>query len=104
MVKVYDDSLRQSHVAAWRASGLTRQAYSEQHEINAHTFRGWCKRDGWREATSSPDTRSVTLIPLKVTPPVSMIEMRCGHGVVLTLPIAVSPDWLAELVRRVSAC
>lgn len=39
--KQYTLEEKRQHVAAWRSSGLTRQQYSELHDIKFSTFREW---------------------------------------------------------------
>lgn len=39
--KRYTLEEKRQHVAAWRSSGLTRQQYSELHDIKFSTFREW---------------------------------------------------------------
>ncbi|WP_072185448.1 hypothetical protein [Citrobacter sp. CtB7.12] len=39
--KHYTFEEKRQHVAAWRASGLPRQQYSELHDIKFSTFREW---------------------------------------------------------------
>lgn len=39
--KHYTLEEKRQHVAAWRASGLTRQQYSELHDIKFSIFREW---------------------------------------------------------------
>jgi transposase-like protein len=39
--KRYTLEEKRQHVAAWRSSGLTRQQYSELHDIKFSSFREW---------------------------------------------------------------
>jgi hypothetical protein len=39
--KHYTLEEKRQYVAAWRASGLTRQQYNELHDIKFSTFREW---------------------------------------------------------------
>ncbi|WP_147437181.1 IS66 family insertion sequence element accessory protein TnpA [Brenneria alni] len=43
MAKRYSHSERQQHLDAWQQSGLTKQHYCRQHDLNPATFYYWLK-------------------------------------------------------------
>lgn len=90
----------QSHIQAWQDSGQVRKAYCRAHGLNVHTF------DHWRtklQCKPPLESTAVTLVPLRVTTP-SVIDIRCGHEVVVSVPGSVTPAWLIELIRGLRAC
>ena len=90
----------QRHVEAWRESGLTQADYCRQQGLNSKTFSVWVRR-------ALPINKNVPLEVISVqvtpsTPPISAdanVILRLAHGARLELSTAVSPRWLAELLR-----
>jgi hypothetical protein len=89
---------RQQHVDAWRQSGLSRSAYCRLHGLNKTTFARWVSRQAPPAERGGPD-----LIPVEVQREVAPSDVRpvvrLAGGARLELPAAVSPAWLAELLR-----
>ena len=89
---------RQQHVEAWRQSGLSRSAYCRQHGLNKTTFARWVRGQAPTAARGVPG-----LIPLSVQEEEASSNagpvVRLAGGARLELPAAVSPTWLAELLR-----
>jgi hypothetical protein len=92
------------HVEAWRESGLSQADYCRQQNLNRKTFSLWTRRV--RDDLSMSKDSPLELISVQVTPsaPVvtaeaSPILLRFPHGAQLELSTAVSPCWLAELLR-----
>ena len=87
-----------SHVATWRASGLTRIEYCQRHDLKLNTFVYQINR---RQA---PRSKALTLVPVKVGASVA------GAGLILHGPkgwsLALAPDvssaWLGELLGCLS--
>ncbi|WP_406626450.1 IS66 family insertion sequence element accessory protein TnpA [Pectobacterium cacticida] len=44
MAKRYSHRERQQHLDAWQQSGLTKQQYCQQHDLNTATFYYWLKQ------------------------------------------------------------
>ena len=87
------------HVEAWRASGLTQADYCRQHGLSVKSLSYWIRRKQ-PEASAT----AVKMIPVQVKPddavpdtdtPISLLF----QGIELELSPAVSPRWLAELLR-----
>jgi hypothetical protein len=94
----------QSHVEAWRESGLSQADYCRQQGLNRKTFSAWKLRV--QGDLPLPTEAPLKFIACQVTPstPVATTEacaimLRFSHGAQLELPTAVSPGWLAELLR-----
>ncbi|MCK9638242.1 MAG: IS66 family insertion sequence element accessory protein TnpB [Methylobacter tundripaludum] len=91
----------QRHVKAWRESGLSQADYCRQQGINPKTFSAWARRALPIDKNTPLDVVSVQVAP---SPPTAAAEagaifLRLAHGVQLELSTAVSPRWLAELLR-----
>ncbi len=91
----------QRHVEAWRESGLSQADYCRQQGINPKTFSAWARRALPIDKNTPLDVVSVQVAP---SPPAAAAEagailLRLAHGAQLELSTAVSPRWLAELLR-----
>ena len=89
------------HVEAWRESGLNQADYCRQQGLNPKTFSAWARRVLPVDKNTSQD---VVFVPVTPSPPAataeaSVIMLRLPHGAQLELSTAVSPQWLAELLR-----
>jgi len=94
----------QRHVEAWRESGLSQADYCRQQGLNHKTFSVWTRRV--QGDLSLNKDASLELISVQVAPSTavaiteaSAIILRLSHGAQLELSTAVSPRWLAELLR-----
>jgi hypothetical protein len=91
----------QRHVEAWRESGLSQADYCRKQGINPKTFSAWARRALPIDKNTPLDVVSVQVAP---SPPAATAEagailLRLAHGAQLELSTAVSPRWLAELLR-----
>ena len=90
------------HVEAWRESGLNQADYCRQQGLNPKTFSAWARRALPMDKITPLDVVSVQVAP---SPPAAAVELgaiimlRFPHGAQLELSTAVSPHWLAELLR-----
>jgi hypothetical protein len=90
----------QRHVEAWRESGLSQAGYCRQQGLNPKTLSTWARR-----ALPIDKSAPLEIIAVQVTPSVPSVIadtnliLRLGHGTHLELSTAVSPHWLAELLR-----
>lgn len=92
-----------SHVAQWRASGITRSAYCEQHGLKLHSFIYWIKRV--REQADG-DVK-LTLVQGKVAmvsphQAPGMLVLECPNGSKLHLPSSTCASWLGALLGALS--
>jgi hypothetical protein len=93
----------QRHVEAWRESGLSQANYCQQQGLNRKTFSVWTRRVQG-DLSLNKDT-PLELLPVQLelsalvasTP--TSVMLRLANGVQLELSTAVSPGWLAELLR-----
>ena len=91
------------HVDAWRESGLSQADYCRQQGLNHKTFSVWTRRV--QVDLSMDKNVPLGLLPVQVEPPASVastqasMTLRLVHGAQLELSTAVSPRWLAELLR-----
>jgi transposase-like protein len=92
-----------SHIEQWRLSGLSREAYCRQHDLKSHTLTYWINKYKVPEEKS---TASLTLVPAKLSTPTSPaangLLLRCPNGSTLSLPVTVSPTWLAQVLRQLT--
>ena len=89
------------HVEAWRESGLNQADYCRQQGLNPKTFSAWARRALPIDKSTSLDVVFVPVTPSlpAATAEASVIMLRLPHGAQLELSTAVSPRWLAELLR-----
>ena len=91
------------HVEAWRESGLSQADYCRQQGLNHKTFSVWTRRV--QVDLSLDKDAPLDLLPVQLEPsaPVASTQasvmLRLAHGAQLELSTAVSPRWLAELLR-----
>lgn len=85
------------HVEQWRASGLTRSAYCQQHNITVHALGYWVMRQ--RTQTVADD--SLTLVPGSVVAELpSALILHCPNGSQLHLPATTPAAWLGVLLSQ----
>ena len=90
----------QRHVNAWRESGLSQADYCRQQDLNPKTLSAWTRR-----ALPVDKDTPLEIMAIQVTQsePVTIADanliLRFAHDVELELSTAVSPRWLAELLR-----
>ena len=88
------------HVKNWRESGLSQADYCRQQGLNPKTLSAWARR-----ALPVDKDTPLEVIAVQVTPSEQAVIadtnliLRLGHGAHLELSTAVSPHWLAELLR-----
>lgn len=92
----------QGHVAAFDASGERRAAYCRRHGLSFWTF------DGWRRRLRDNAAPEPALVPVMVESPCSpratVIEVRVGSDVCLSVPTSVEAAWLGTLLRKAASC
>jgi hypothetical protein len=81
------------HVAQWRSSGLTPQAYAEQSAISVERLTYWTRRLA-REVQVTP------LLPVVVrgTPATESIQLHSPSGWTMQFRGEPDPLWLATLL------
>lgn len=92
----------QTHVEAWRASGLSQSAYCREHGLSLASFGYWRRR--LAGDTVGPQTG---VLPIRVAAPVtagSQVQVRLPNGLVLGLPLPAEAAGLQALVRSLCAC
>ena len=92
------------HVNAWRESGLSQADYFRQQGLNRKTFSVWTRRV--QGDLSLHKDAPLELFPVQlessslVASPQANVMLQLAHGgAQLELSAAVSPRWLAELLR-----
>ena len=85
-----------AHVKAWRASGLKKKEYCEVHGLKATTMGYWC-----RAQAETPSEAPLTLIPINQPSGCGSIAIirRNAQDWELSLPLDVTPGWVAELLK-----
>ena len=83
------------HVLAWRDSGLKRADYCARHGLKPTTLAYWAK-------SKPAPSQNLTLVPVKLAgiQPQSGPVLRGAAGWRLELPADITPEWLAQLLRR----
>jgi len=93
----------QRHVKAWRESGLNQADYCRQQSLNHKTFSVWALRVQGGLSLDKDALLDLLPVQLEPSPPVAStlgsLMLRLAHGAQLELSTAVSPRWLAELLR-----
>jgi len=127
-VGLENDELRrywQTHVLAWRKSGLSRQAYTRQHGLYKNALRYWggkfpietvdmsadAKRQRFPASQKACDTRHLPSAEVRFVPvarvhrtkrehaPRQKLVLRIGVRFRIDVPEHFSPTSLASLVR-----
>jgi hypothetical protein len=87
----------ETHIEAWRESGLTQASYCRREGLSAGYFS-----QRLRAYRVAPVVGGQALIPVRVEPAVaaegSLVLFR-GEGQRLEIPASVSPRWVAELLQ-----
>lgn len=99
---------RESHVARWRSSGLSRHAYCRQAGLIYPTFCGWARSCG--DATPPPESEPGGFIEvarpvpaMSVAPAVTVaIQLACGTS--LLIPQGTDAAWVGCLAAAVRRC
>jgi transposase-like protein len=88
-------------VTEWRSSGLSVREFCSRRQVREANFYAWRRelrqRHG-RPASSAPSA----FVPVTVTPPLAMVEVRCPSGHV----VAVTPgdgETLRQLFAALAA-
>jgi len=104
----------EQEVAAFRASGLTQAAYARRRSLTLSTLNYWLKKLG--AATQAQPAPSAIFVPVEVRQEPTQRRSAGGESVgcpvaVLTygdaelvIDAAVSPQWVAALLREVGGC
>jgi len=84
-------------VCAWRESGQSQAAYCARYGIKSHNLAYWIKRERAQAGT-------LTLVPVSLSQPgcTGDLILRGARGWHLHLPTGASPEWLADLMQRLS--
>ena len=80
-----------AHVAAWKASGMSRKQYCIEHGLNPHTMNYWCAKARHGKLAGG-------FVPLEVGDS-DGLEVRYPNGVRLLLPAGTSMAQVAAYVR-----
>ena len=83
---------RQTILEAWKDSGLTQQAFADQHNLNVGTLRNWI----YKRRDPEP-VRFLEVVPTPTTTPTAA-TLWINDTLRLELPDLPDPDWLARLV------
>lgn len=90
------------HVEQWRASGVTRSAYCQQHGFTVHALGYWITR---HRTQTNATNNALTLIPAKVIAKhggelPSELILVCPNGSKLHLPTTTPAAWLGTLLSQ----
>jgi len=88
---------RERLVAEFRASGLSRQAFAQQHGIHLTTFHGWLQRRVLRKATGFAE---VQVAPWSQ----AAIELLLPNGTRIGIRHQGKREELVALIRGVAGC
>jgi hypothetical protein len=81
------------HIHAWRGSGLSQVAYCARHGLKAGTLAYWASKQ-------RKEAGGLTLVPLSLESGAAGPILYGATGWRLELPVQASPDWIADLLRR----
>ncbi|MCL2892959.1 IS66 family insertion sequence element accessory protein TnpA [Brenneria tiliae] len=100
MAKRYSHRERQQHLDAWQQSGLTKQHYCRQHDLNPATFYYWLKHHHDDATVAAP----AAFIPARRVMPGN----NDADTVTLNLPNGCSvcclPAQLRAVMQALSLC
>lgn len=90
---------RHAHMQAWQQSGISKAAYSKQHQINYVTFCGWFTK----QPSQISNEVAPKFIPVEVTTPDipapdSFATLSYSSGVRVELHSHVSASFLKQLI------
>lgn len=100
------------HVTAWRLSGQTQAQYCKEHGLHPASLSHWARKLPSQQGDAfEPAFIPVELHQLPAAPVAAPAEgvgcpiavLTCG-GAELVIDAAVSPEWLAALMREVGRC
>lgn len=93
----------ETHVAAWKRSGLSATAYAARHRLNANTLGWWSSR----LAHSVPAVRFARVVPATLAPASPLadagLEIVLGSGRVLRVRPGVDPALLRTVLDALEA-
>lgn len=89
----------QTHLDAWRQSGLSQASYCKQHGVSLSSFGYWLHR---RAKSTSP----TAAVPILVAKPSieTHLEVRLPNGWSVRLPGSAESLHLLPLLRALAAC
>lgn len=89
----------QSHLDAWRQSGLSQASYCKQHGLSLSSFGYWLHR----RAEPTPPTAAVPIVVAK--PSIEApVEIRLPNGWSVRLPASAESLYVLPLLRELAAC
>lgn len=89
----------QTHLDAWRQSGLSQASYCKRHGLSLSSFGYWLHRG----AKSPAPTAAVPIIVAKPSVQ-TQVEVRLPNGWSVWLPASVESRHLLPLLRELAAC
>ena len=99
---------RKKHVDAWRRGGLRQEDYCKKNSLIVSTFRNWVRDYAYLTESLEGEVATTApphMIPVQVSesrPNASgTIELRSPSGFTWLLDSGHSPEWMAELIRRI---
>ena len=99
---------KKNHVEAWMTCGLPQATYCRDHGIILSTFRGWVTNYAYlsdRARAKKKSMPKLDLVPVKLAEPLmhsitASLELRTPSGHLWSLGSGHSPEWIADLIRR----
>jgi hypothetical protein len=89
----------QTHLDAWRQSGLSQAAYCKQHGLSLSSFGYWLHRG----AQSTAPAVALPIVAAKPSIEVDL-EVRLPNGWSVRLPVGASSLHVLLLLRELAAC
>lgn len=89
----------QTHLDAWRQSGLSQAAYCKQHGLSLSSFGYWLRR-------RAEPVRSTAALPILVAKPSleTHLEVRLPNGWSVRLAASAESLQVLPLLRELAAC
>ena len=85
------------HIAIWKESGLSRNAYCKKNDIYPSTLTNWIKK-------IEKKLKPVRIeIPLKTENVASVIIIETPE-LRITIPQSVTPDLVSSIIRNLKVC
>ena len=83
-------------IEQWQGSGLTQNAFCQQHAIRYHVFHYWYRR--YRQNKGEGNNSSFVKLQIAKSSPAGSIEINYPGGIRITFHELVSSNYLKALI------
>lgn len=87
----------ESHISAWRGSGLSQADYCRHHGLAARTFRNWIRRQSHQQGEDGQQARFIAIG--QEAAQVSVLSIHYPNGTYITCPAGLCAPQLRSLLQ-----